>query len=101
MKKIRTRRFHTALWISTGFSALFLSVFVFFGNAIAQQSIALMTDCVFFVMLLATASFLAVCFAPYFRGERRWFAIPSLLTAVFFVGAVLLWQLPVPAAVTV
>ena len=99
MQKIRTRRFHLVLRLSLCFSVLFLGFLLLFGKQLAMHNFALMTDCVFAVMMSATASFLAVCFAPYFRGDKRWFAIPALLTVLFFVSTVVLWQLPLPAVV--
>ncbi len=96
MQKIKTRRFHKTLWAVSCFSVLFLGCFFLFGKQLAAEYYTLLTNCVFSIMALSTGSFLAICFAPYFRGDRRWFAIPAMLTAVFFVGAMLLWQLPVP-----
>lgn len=99
MKKIRTRRFHKALYVSIGFSAAFLLWFATFGRRIAAQHFDGMLGCVFSVFGVAVLSFLAVCFVPYFHGERRWYAIPSVLTAAFLVGAVLLWQVPLTGTV--
>lgn len=97
MKKKRTRRFRFTLRLVMGFSALFLFLLTVFGKQLAPQYFSLLTGSVFFVFVMAVSSFLAICFAPYFRGDKRWFAIPALLTALFFAGTVLLWRLPLPA----
>jgi len=96
MQKIRTRRFHVALCASLVLSAVLLSVILIFGRTLSREHFSLLTGIVFFVFALAAASFLTVSFAPYFQGEKRWFVIPTLLTALFFVSVVLLWQLPLP-----
>lgn len=96
MQKIRTRRFRAALWVVSGFSALWLFVITVFGKQLSPQYFSFLAAVVFVVFALAAASFLAICFAPYFHGDRRWFTIPALLTGLFFVSIVLLWQLPLP-----
>ena len=58
-----------------------------------------MTDLVFSVLAAAVISFLAFVFVPFFKGDKRWFAIPALLTAVFFVGTAMLWQVPITGVV--
>ena len=60
-----------------------------------------MTDCVFAVMALATVSFLLFSFLPYFHGDKRWYTISALLTAVFFISAVMVWQVSPTGAVIV
>ncbi|MBQ7336677.1 MAG: hypothetical protein IJW92_09430 [Clostridia bacterium] len=99
MKKIKTRRFLKALYTSLGFSAVFLLWFALFGRNLAIEHFDSMAVCVFAVLALATLSFLAVCFVPYFHGDKRWYVIPSLLTLVFFAGTVILWQVPVNGVV--
>ena len=94
MKKIKTRRFKKALYACLGASGAFLCWMLFFGKSLAVDHFDSITGCVFSVFALAAISFLAFCFFPYFHGDRRWFAIPSLLTVVFFVGAAMLWQVP-------
>ena len=96
MQRIRTRRFQIALCVALGFSALLLFVISIFGKQLAPQYFSFLTGIVFFVLVLAAASFLAICFAPYFHGDKRWFAIPALLTLLFFISMTLLWQLPLP-----
>ncbi|MBR2927008.1 MAG: hypothetical protein IKC31_05485 [Clostridia bacterium] len=101
MKKIRSRRFYKTFFAVACFSALFLGCLYWFSGQLAERYFTLLTYSVFSVMALSTASFLAICFAPYFRGDRRWFAIPALLTVVFFAGVMLLWQLPIPGGAIV
>lgn len=95
MKRIRTKRFLGSLFASLGLSALFLGWMLLFGRDLAVRYFDGVTGCLFAVMVLAMLSFLAFCFVPYFRGDKRWFAIPSLLTVVFFIGTALLWQVPI------
>ncbi|MBE6589212.1 MAG: hypothetical protein E7643_03455 [Ruminococcaceae bacterium] len=95
MKKIRTRQFLRALYTSLGFSALFLLWMLLFGKDLAVNYFHSVTGCVFAVLGMAVLTFVCFCFFPYFRGDRRWFVIPSLLTLVFFVGTALLWQVPI------
>lgn len=94
MKKIRTRQFLRALYTSLGFSLLFLLWMALFGRELAVNYFHSITACVFAVLGMAVLSFVCFCFLPYFRGDKRWFAIPSLLVVVFFVGTTLLWQTP-------
>jgi len=101
MQKIRTRHFRITLRTVLCLGAAFLGWFLLFGRRIAVDHFNQIADCVFAMMVLAVGSFLAFCFLPYFRGDRRWFAIPALLTCFFFMGAVLLWQVPLPGAVAV
>ena len=101
MKKLRTRRFYGSIGAVVGFSALFLGVIAVFGEKLSAQYFSLLMGAVFLVLALAAISFLAVCFLPYFRGDRRWFAIPALLTILFFAGTMLLWRLPLPTEVLI
>lgn len=77
-----------------GIGAAFLLFLLIFGRSIAEANFDVLIGCVFTVLGLAAVSFLVFCFLPYFQGDRRWFAIPTLLTAVFMVGTAMLWQLP-------
>ena len=95
MKAIRTRQFKLALYTSFATSALFLVWFVAFGLKLAQTNFRGIADCVFAVLILAALSFIVFCFVPYFRADRRWYSISALFTAVFLVGAAMLWQVPV------
>ena len=95
MKKIRTRQFFKTLYTSMGIGAAFLLFLLIFGRSIAEANFDVLIGCVFTVLGLAAVSFLVFCFLPYFQGDRRWFAIPTLLTAVFMVGTAMLWQLPI------
>ncbi len=94
MRKLRTRYFKITLYSSMAFSALFLCWFFLFGRQIAETNFASMTGAVFAVLALATATFLAICFFPFFRGDKRWYSIPALLTVVFFVGTAVLFRVP-------
>ena len=94
MKKIRSRRFYVTLRTVLGASALFLTWLGIWGRRIAMQNPTRMIDCVMVVFGLAAASFLLFCFLPYFKGDRRWFSISGVLTAVFFVGATMVWNVP-------
>ena len=95
MRKRKTKHFKMTLAVSAGVSALFLLWFALFGQRLAVLHFEAVLDCVMAVMALATGSFLAFSFFPYFRGDKRWYSISALLTVVFFAGAVLLWQAPV------
>lgn len=94
MKKIRTKRFLCSLYAAIGLSVLFLGWLLLFGRELAAEYFDGVTGCLFAVMALATLCFVVFCFVPYFHGDRRWFAIPSLLTVVFFIGTAVLWQVP-------
>ena len=99
MKKIRTRNFFLTLKIVSGFSACFLLWMLILGRRIAVEHFEPVTNCVFVVFGIAAASFLAFCFMPYFKGDRRWFAIPAILTILFFICVVVLWRIPTPEMV--
>ncbi len=99
MKKIRAKQFLMAFYVSFGVSAAFLLWLFVFGKSLAQNYFQGVTGSVFAVFALAGISFLTFCFVPYFRGDKRWFAIPSLFTLVFFVGASILWQVPMVGGV--
>ena len=94
MKRLRTRHFYIALYSALGFSAIFLGWFALFGRRLALTHFDGIMDIVLAVFVLAAASFLAFCFVPYFRGDRRWYSISALLTVVFLTGAAMLWQVP-------
>ena len=95
MKKIRSRRFRITLRTVLGGSVLFLLWLSIWGTKIARTHFQSVSDCVLCVFALAAASFVAFCFLPYFKGDRRWFSISGVLTCVFFIGAMMLWNLPV------
>ena len=99
MKKIRTRNFFLALKIVLGFSAAFLLFMLMLGQRLAAEHFDDMAMGAFSVFAVASMSFLAICFLPYFKGDRRWFSIPAILTSVFFVSLVILWNCPMPGAV--
>ena len=95
MKRIKTKRFFCSLLAASALSVLFLGWMLFFGRDLAVKYFDGVTGCLFALMALATLSFVAFCFVPYFHGDKRWFAIPSLLTVVFFIGTAMLWQVPI------
>lgn len=99
MQKRRTHCFKMTLLAVSGASALFLAWLLLFGRGLAAAHFQGILDCVFAVMALAAGSFLAFSFLPYFHGDKRWYSISALLTAVFFAGAVVLWQAPISGAV--
>ncbi len=94
MKKIKTRRFFKVFYTSLGLCAAFLAWLLLFGQQLAAEHFGSVTVGVFALLALAAGSLLAFCFFPYFRGDKRWFAIPSLLTVAFFAGTAILWQVP-------
>ena len=96
MKRRRTRCFKWTLGVAGGASALFLIWVAAFGKALARTHFSGVADVVFSVLVMAAASFVAFSFLPYFHGDRRWYSISAMLTVVFFVGAAMLWQVPVP-----
>ena len=101
MKKRRTHQFKITFWSVSAASATFLLWIALFGKTLAQTSFRGVADAVFTVMALAVGSFLAFSFLPYFHGEKRWYSISALLTIVFFVGAGVLFSIPVPVGVIV
>lgn len=99
MQKVRTRYFHYTFRSTLGFSTLFLGWLLLFGKELAEKHFQGVTDLVFSILMIAAGSFLLFSFVPFFKGDKRWFLIPALLTVVFFVGAVMLWQVPVTGVV--
>ncbi len=94
MQKIRTRYFQYTLRTATVLSGLFLIWLAAFGRSLAVDYFQGVTDAVFAVLVLAVSSFFTFSFFPFFKGDKRWFSIPALLTGVFFVGASMLWSVP-------
>ncbi len=92
MKKLRTRYFQIAFFGVLAASVIFLGWIFLFGKKLALTHFSGIADAVFVVFALAMASFLAFCFIPYFRGDRRWYSISALLTLVFCVGTAMVWQ---------
>ncbi len=100
MKRIRTRNFFRTLKIAGGFCASFLLWMLVLGRRLAADHFDGVTVGVFAVLAVAAASFLAFSFVPYFRGDRRWYSISAMLTSVFFISLVLLWNAaPMPEMV--
>ena len=94
MKKIRTRHFFRALKTVSAFSAGFLLWMLVLGRELVISNFDAVTISVFGIFGLAAISLLAFCFVPYFRGDKRWFSIPAILTSVFFVSLVMIWNVP-------
>ena len=99
MQKRRTHHFKVTLYTVLSVSAVFLTCLMMFGKGFTAAHFSVINDCVFSVMALAVASFLTFSFLPYFQGDKRWYSISAVLTAVFFVGTVVLWQAPITGAV--
>ena len=99
MQKRRTQHFKIMLYTVLGASVLFLIFMLLFGKELVATRFSVVNDCVFSVMALAVGSFLTFSFLPYFHGDKRWYSISALLTAVFFVGTVFLWQAPIVGTV--
>ncbi|MBQ9760024.1 MAG: hypothetical protein IJW16_01615 [Clostridia bacterium] len=100
MKKIRTRNFFRTLKIVGGLSAIFLLWLIVLGKKLATEHFDGLTMGVFAIFGIAAASFLLFSFMPYFKGDRRWYSISAMLTSVFFIGLVVLWNAaPIPEAV--
>ena len=95
MIRRRTRYFKITLLSSLCFCAVFLATLALFGSYLADAHFQSMADSVFVLMVLAAGSFLLFSFTPYFRGDKRWYSISALFTVVFFMGAVIVCQLPV------
>ena len=72
MQQRRTQHFKITLLSSLTASAAFLAWLAFFGTKLAATHFQGVLDAIFAVMLLATVSFLAFSFLPYFHGDKRW-----------------------------
>ena len=99
MQKRRTHHFKITLYTVLTASVIFVACLFLFGKGLTATHFSLVNDCVFSVMALAVGSFLTFSFLPYFHGDKRWYSISALLTAVFFVGTVVLWQAPITGTV--
>ena len=99
MKMIRTKKFYLSLKIASGFSVAFLAWMLLLGKNLAASHFDNVTASVFAVLAIAAVCFLAFSFFPYFRGDKRWFSIPAILTCVFFISLVMIWNAPMPTAV--
>ena len=94
MQQRRTQHFKITFLSAFTASIAFLAWLGLFGTKLAATHFQSVLDAIFAVMMLATVSFLAFSFLPYFHGDKRWYSISALLTAVFFAGAVMLWSAP-------
>ena len=98
MQKRRTHHFKVTLAVAFGLSSITLLLLGLFAEKLSAGAFGVVTDCIFVLLGLAAASFLAFSFFPYFRGDKRWFSISALLTVAFFIGTAILWQAPVAGA---
>lgn len=94
MKRKRTRYFKISLRAVLLFGAGFLLFLLTIGKQIAKSHFDSMAGLTFSLLALSVVSLLAFVYFPFFRGDKRWYAIPGILTTVFFCGAAILWQLP-------
>ncbi len=94
MKRKRTRYFKISLRAALLFGAGFLLFLLTAGKQIAKANFDSMAGLTFSLLALSVVSLLAFVYFPFFRGDKRWYAIPGILTTVFFCGAAFLWQLP-------
>ena len=92
MKTLRTRHFHIALSCSFAFSVLFLGWLMLFGVKMAGTHLLGLSEAMLSLFALAAGSFVAFCFVPYFKGDRRWYSISTLLTVAFCIGSAVLWN---------
>jgi len=98
MQKRRTHHFKITLRIALCASGLLLGALALFGKHFAGESFGLLVNVIFSLFALAAASFLLFSFAPYFRGDKRWYSISALLTVAFFIGSAMIWQMPTAGA---
>lgn len=95
MKRKRTRYFRLSVKIVASFCAAFLLFLLTFGKKIAADHFDGMAALTFSLLAVAVLSIFVFFVVPFFRGDRRWYAIPGILTTVFFCGAAILWSVPV------
>lgn len=93
MKKLRTHHFHITLSVAFILSGMFLGWFLLFGEKLAQTHFKNLSEALLAMFGLAAASFLVFCFAPYFRGDRRWYSVSTIFTLAFCIGSAMLWQM--------
>ena len=95
MKRKRTRYFRQAVKIVCAAGGIFLLFLLTFGKEIAKTHFSGMAALTFSLIAISAVSLFAFIYLPFFKGDRRWYAIPGILTAVFFAGASILWRVPV------
>ena len=93
MKRLRTRHFYMTFYSALGLSVLFLGWLLLFGKKMAQAHFMGVSQALLLMLGLAAASFLTFCFAPYFRGDKRWYSVSTVLTLAFRVGSAMLWSM--------
>ena len=97
MKLKRTRYFHHSIKIVCALGGAFLFFLLTAGKEIAKTHFSGMAAVTFSILALSALSLFLFLSLPFFRGDRRWYAIPGVLTFVFFCGASILWRVPVGA----
>ena len=95
MKRKRTRCFKISLKAVSLFGMAFLLFLLTIGKEIAKAHFESMAGLTFSVLALSMISLFAFIYIPFFRGDRRWYAISGILSTIFFFGASILWRLPV------
>ena len=95
MKRKRTRYFRRAMKIVCGFGGVFLLFLLTIGKQIAKAHFDGMAALTFSVLALSALLLLAFIYLPFFKGDRRWYAIPGVLVTTFVFGAAILWRVPV------
>lgn len=92
MRQDRNFLFRRTLIAVLAASAVLIGFLLLFGKTLAAVSIYLLLVPVFLFFAAAVFGYLAISFLPLFRNDRRWYAIPVILTVIFFIGAALLWR---------
>lgn len=95
MKRKRTRYFHHSMKIACAISGAFLFFLLTVGKEIAKTHFSSMAAVTFSILALSALCLFVFLSLPFFKGDRRWYAIPGLFTVVFFCGAAILWGVPV------
>lgn len=95
MKRKRTRYFKLSLKAVSLFGIAFLLFLLTAGKQIALSHFESMAGVTFSILALSLVSLFVFVYLPFFRGDKRWYAISGILSTVFFFGASILWRLPV------
>ena len=95
MKRKRTRYFKLSLKAVSLFGIAFLLFLLTFGKQIALSHFEGMAGLTFSILALSLISLFVFVYIPFFRGDKRWYAISGILSTIFFFGASILWTIPV------
>ena len=95
MKRKRTRYFRHSMKLVCALGGAFLLFLLTAGKEIAKNHFGGMAALTFSILAISVLCLFAFVYFPFFKGDRRWYAIPGVLTFVFFCGASILWRLPV------